>query len=149
MNFRLALLAALGALAAAGPAGAVSDTLGGATFHPFTMPGNTGCVAWDEPGEGRTYNCDPVNVVFPNQSLTQVRDRLRGRGWTTSGLGSNQYLHFATPTLVRQQLQLFRSDGFVRQYQRPPLADGHDNARRRPPRERHLPAHDRQVVGRL
>ena len=116
MQSRLALLATLGALATAGPAGAVSDTVGGATFHPFTMPGNTGCVAWDEPGEGRTYNCDPVNLIFSNQSLTQVRDRLRARGWTTAGLGSNQYLHFVTPTLVRQQVQLFRSDGFARQY---------------------------------
>ena len=116
MRLRLATLAVLGTLAAAGPAGAVSDTYGGATFHPFTMPGNTGCVAWTDPVEGRTYNCDPVNLIFPNQTWTQVRDRLRARGWTTWGFGSSQYLHFATPTLVRQHVQLFRSDGTARQY---------------------------------
>jgi hypothetical protein len=116
MRLGLTLLAVIGALAAAGFAGAASDTYGTATFHPFTMPGNTGCVAWTEPGEGTTYNCDPIDLVFPNQSSTQVRDRLRAKGWTTWGFGSNQYLHFATPTLVRQHVQLFRSDGSARQY---------------------------------
>lgn len=106
----------MGALAAVGSAGAVSDTYGGATFHPFTMPGNTGCIAWTDPAEGTTYNCDPVNLIFPNQGWTQVRDRLRAKGWTTWGLGSNQYLHFATPTLVPQNVQLFRSDGWGKQY---------------------------------
>lgn len=110
------MLAAIGALAGAGSAAAVSDTYGGAAFHPFTIPGNTGCVAWSDPAEGTTYNCDPVNVVFPNQSWTAVRDRLRARGWTTWGFGSNQYLHFATPTLVRQSVQLFRSDGSGKRY---------------------------------
>ena len=116
MRLRFATLAVLGMLAAAGPAGAVSDTYGDAVLHPFTMPGNTGCVAWTDPVEGRTYNCDPVNLIFPTQSWTQVRDRLRAKGWTTWGFGSSQYLHFATPTLVRQHVQLFRSDGTARQY---------------------------------
>ena len=110
------MLSALVTLAAAGPAGAVSDTFGDATFHPFTMPGNTGCVAWTDPVEGTTYNCDPVNLVFPNQSWRSVRDRFRGRGWTTWGFGSNQYLHFSTPARVVQNVQLFRSDGSARQY---------------------------------
>jgi hypothetical protein len=116
MRLRLALLGVIGILVVAGSAAAVSDTYGDATFHPFTMPGNTGCVAWTDPAEGTTYNCDPVNLIFPNQTSTRVRDRLRSKGWTTSGLGSNQYLHFATPTLHRQHVQLFRSDGFARQY---------------------------------
>jgi len=118
MQMRLCLLtlAVFGMLAVAGPAGAVSDTYGGATFHPFTMPGNAGCVAWTDPAEGTTYNCDPVNVIFPNQAWTTVRDRLRAKGWTTFWFGSSQYLHFATPTRVVQNVQLFRSDGFGRQY---------------------------------
>jgi len=116
MKLRVAVLVVGGILSAAGTAYAVSDTYGGATFHPFTMPGDTGCVAWTEPGEGTTHNCDPVNVIFPNQTWTRVRDRLRARGWTTFGFGSSQYLHFATPTLVRQSVQLFRSDGPGKRY---------------------------------
>jgi hypothetical protein len=116
MRLRLAMLVLLGLLGVTGTAAAVSDTYGGATFHPFTMPGNTGCVRWTDAVEGTTYNCDPVNVIFPSQTWTQVRDRLRARGWTTSGFGSSQYLHFDTSMLVRQHSQLFRSDGFARQY---------------------------------
>ena len=112
----LAALLVAGALVVTATAYAVSDSYGDATFHPFTMPGDTGCVAWTDPAEGTTYNCDPVNLVFPSQSWTRVRDRLRAKGWTTWGLGSNQYLHFATPTRVVQNVQLFRSDGLSRRY---------------------------------
>ncbi len=94
-------------------AAAVSDTVvaGGAgpiTFHPFTIPPNTGCIRWAEDG---TYNCDPVNVVFPNRTPGQARDLLLAGGWTIFGLGSTQYLHFATPTLYSQSIQVFRADG--------------------------------------
>jgi hypothetical protein len=116
MRLRLALLGVSGLVAVAGSAAAVSDTYGDATFHAFTMPDNTGCVPWTDPAEGTTYNCDPVNVIFPNQTWGRVRDRLRAKGWTTWGFGSTQYLHFATPTRVPQHVQLFRSDGFGRQY---------------------------------
>lgn len=97
----------------AGSALAVSDTVGlgsagSITFHPFTIPPNTGCVRWAEDG---SYNCDPVNVIFPNRSPGQVRDLLRSRGWTTFDLGSTQSLHFATPTLYSQDIQVFRADG--------------------------------------
>jgi hypothetical protein len=99
--------------ASATPALAVSDTLtagaaGPITFHPYTIPPNSGCVQWPEDG---TFNCDPVNVVFPNRSPAQVRDLLRGKGWTTFDLGSNQSLHFAAPTLFTQDVQVFRADG--------------------------------------
>jgi hypothetical protein len=99
--------------ASAASARAVSDTVtagsaGPITFHPFTIPPNTGCVQWAEDG---TYNCDPVNVVFPNRTPAQVRDLLRGKGWTTFDLGSNQSLHFAAPTLFTQDIQVFRADG--------------------------------------
>ena len=94
------------------PALAVSDTTtaGGAqiTFHPFTMPTNSGCVFW--PADG-SYNCDPVNVIFPGRSPGQVRDLLRARGWTTFDLGSSQRLHFASSTLYAQDVQVFRPDG--------------------------------------
>jgi hypothetical protein len=116
MRVRLATFVAVGALALPAAASAVSDTYGGATFHPFTMPGNTGCIRWNDPAEGTTYNCDPVNVIFPNQSWTSVRDRLRAKGWTTWGFGSTQYLHFLTAARVPQNVQLFRSDGWGKRY---------------------------------
>jgi hypothetical protein len=97
----------------AGSALAVSDTVGlgsagSITFHPFTIPPNTGCVRWAEDG---SYNCDPVNVVFVNRSPAQARDLLRSRGWTTFDLGSTQRLHFTTSTLYSQDIQVFRADG--------------------------------------
>jgi hypothetical protein len=57
-----------------------------------------------------------VNLIFPNQTWTQVRDRLRAKGWTTWGLGSTQYLHFDTAARVAQRIQLFRSDGRSKRY---------------------------------
>jgi hypothetical protein len=116
MRLRLAALAVFAALAATGSADAVSDSYGDAVFHPFTMPGNSGCVAWSDPTEGTTYNCDPVNLIFPNQGWTKVRDRLRAKGWTTWGFGSTQYLHFNTATRAAQRVQLFRSDGRGKRY---------------------------------
>lgn len=107
-------LVVLFVLGAAAPAWAVSDTIqvpGSATwitFHPFTIPPDTGCVHWAADG---TYNCDPVDLVFPGRSPAQVRDLLRAKGWTTWGLGSTQRLHFATSTLYPQGQQLFRNDG--------------------------------------
>ena len=116
MKLRLALAAATSILAATASAGAVIDSYGNAKFHPFTMPGNTGCVRWVDSLEGPTYNCDPVNLIFPNQSPAVVRDRLRAKGWTTFGFGSTQYLHFATATRFAQNIQLWRADGSGRQY---------------------------------
>jgi hypothetical protein len=104
-----ALLAGAGAQSAFGVSDTVTVGSGSAvTFHPFTIPPNTGCVRWSEDG---SYNCDPVNVVFPNRSPAQVRDLLRSKGWTTFDLGSTQYLHFAAPALVAQSVQVFRPDG--------------------------------------
>ena len=107
------LIAAAIALIAAAPARAVSDTTtagssGFITFHPFTIPADTGCVFLAADG---SYNCDPVNVVFPGRSPAQVRDLLRSRGWTTFDLGSTQRLHFTTSTLYSQDVQVFRADG--------------------------------------
>ena len=36
--------------------------IGFITFHPFTIPADTGCVFL---AADSSYNCDPVNVVFP------------------------------------------------------------------------------------
>jgi hypothetical protein len=114
MRHLLAGLVGLLVLAAAAPAWAVSDTTQvpgpgtSITFHPFTMPLDNGCVRWAADG---TYNCDPVDLVFPGRSPAQVRDLLIAKGWTTWGLGSTQRLHFATATLYPQDLQLFRGDG--------------------------------------
>jgi hypothetical protein len=107
------LLAAAVTLTIAAPAWAVSDTTtagssGSITFHPFTMPSDSGCVLWAADG---SYNCDPVNVVFAGRSPTQVRDLLLSRGWTTFDLGSSQRLHFATSTLYSQDIQVFLADG--------------------------------------
>jgi hypothetical protein len=107
------LLVVVAALTAAAPALAVSDTTtagpsGPITFHPFTMPSDSGCVLWAADG---SHNCDPVNVVFAGRSPAQVRDLLRGRGWTTFDLGSTQRLHFTTSTLYNQDIQVFRADG--------------------------------------
>jgi hypothetical protein len=107
------LIAAAIALIAAAPARAVIDTTtagssGFITFHPFTIPADTGCVFLAADG---SYNCDPVNVVFPGRSPAQVRDLLRSRGWTTFDLGSTQRLHFTTSTLYSQDVQVFRADG--------------------------------------
>jgi hypothetical protein len=65
-------------------------------------------VRWGEDG---SYNCDPVNVIFVGRSPAQVRDLLRGAGWTTFDLGSTQRLHFATSAQVAQDMQVFRPDG--------------------------------------
>lgn len=115
-----ALLAgAVTCLAAAAPAVGVSDTAAAGsvtiTVHPFTIPPDTGCVGW---AEDASRNCDPVNVVFPNRSPARVRDLLRAKGWTTFDLGSTQSLHFATPALYPQDVQVFRPDS------RNPLGQG-------------------------
>jgi hypothetical protein len=107
------LLAAAVALTAAAPALAVSDTTtagssGSITFHPFTIPADSGCVFLAADG---SYNCDPVNVIFPGRSPAQVRDLLRSRGWTTFDFGSTQRLHFTTSMLYSQDVQVFRADG--------------------------------------
>jgi hypothetical protein len=103
-----ALLTAVGAPSAL----AVSDTVAvgpgvSVTFHPFTIPGDTGCVRWTD----GSYNCDPVDLIFPGRSPTQVRDLMRGKGWTTFDVGSTQYLHFADATRYAQSVQVFRPDG--------------------------------------
>ena len=108
------LVTAALALVAAAPASAVSDTTaagpsGPVSFHPFTIPSDDGCVRWRADG---SYNCDPVNVVFPWGAR---RDRSAiscgAAGGRRFDLGSTQRLHFATSTLYSQDVQVFRADG--------------------------------------
>ena len=95
---------------------AVSDTVEGLAFHPFTMDANNGtCVDWEEPN-GPTRNCDPVDLIFPSQSVTEVGDRLQALGWSTSGIGSTQWLHFDDETLQTQEAQLYLNESSTLRY---------------------------------
>jgi hypothetical protein len=113
---RLLLLAlaaaACGALTLAGTAAALTDTYDGVAFSSFTIaPGNADCVDEHDPVLGWTKNCDPVNVLFPGQTLDVVVARLQAAGWTISG-GGVQYLQLADPaTPVPVQVQLGLPDG--------------------------------------
>jgi hypothetical protein len=81
--------------AAASPIDSNWDTVAGVSFHPFTTDEvNADCVAWSDPSGITTRNCDPVNIVFPNQTLAQVQYRLRVVGWTVVVDGAVQRLHF-------------------------------------------------------
>jgi hypothetical protein len=109
---RRLLIAALLAAAACGavqPAGAVPPLA--SAFGPFTVdPGNADCVPATEPGIGATRLCDPINIIFPGQSLDSVLARLHAAGWS-NGSGTVQWLHFDTSTLVPVQWQLGWQDG--------------------------------------
>lgn len=99
------------ALALAGAAGATTDSYDGVAFYPFTMDAaNQACVPGDEPGLGPTRNCDPINVIFPGQSLPAVVDRLHRAGWTDTA-ATPQWLHFGSSVLVSTQAQLEVRDG--------------------------------------
>ena len=132
-----------------GRAAAVTDTAGGASFHPFTMPSSPGCVAWSDPAEGTTYNCDPVNVVFPGRTWIETRDLLVAQGWTTSGFGSSQSLHFGNASLVSQHEHVFWPESSSSRYHaRLWQAAGAGHPGRGSPRAGRHPAHDRHGLGR-
>jgi hypothetical protein len=91
-----ALAAALAFAAGAGatPIDASWDTVAGVSFHPFTTDeNNPDCVPWSDPSGITTRNCDPVNIVFPDQTLAQVQYRLQLAGWVVVD-GAVQRLHF-------------------------------------------------------
>jgi hypothetical protein len=109
----LALAAALAAatLALAGAAGAETDTYGGIAFSPFTIDaGNDACVPRYEPDAGPTRNCDPINLIFPGQSVSEVVARLSTADWTLTG-GTVQWLRFASPLRIPVDAQLGFPDG--------------------------------------
>jgi hypothetical protein len=89
--------AAYAALAFAGTAAAATDTYAGVTFSPFTIgPGNADCVDANDPVLGWMKNCDPVDVLFPGQTLDAVVARLETAGWVIA-TGGVQYLQLTDP----------------------------------------------------
>ena len=114
MSTRLLLLAtaACAALMLAGTAAALTDTYDGVAFSPFTIaPGNNDCVDENDSVLGWIKNCDPVNVLFPGQSLDVVVARLQAAGWVVAG-GGVQYLQLADAAEpVPVQIQLGLPDG--------------------------------------
>jgi hypothetical protein len=104
--------AACAALTFAGTASAVTDTYDGVAFSPFTIaPGNADCVDERDPVLGWTKSCDPVNVLFPGQTLDVVVARLEAAGWTVSG-GGVQYLQLTDPAApVPVEIHLGLPDG--------------------------------------
>jgi hypothetical protein len=96
---------AVAVLALAGSAAAATDTYDGVPFYPFTMaPDNADCVAWADDVAGPTRNCDPINVLFPHQSLDVVAGRLRLAQWMDTG-GGTQWLYFSGGPNVAEQAQ--------------------------------------------
>jgi hypothetical protein len=118
--FRIVLVS-LGALililTITGSAAAETDLYLGIAFHPFTLDGGNGtCVSWTDSHIGQTRNCDPVNLIFPDRTWEEVRDLLLSDGWSTSGFGSGQWLHYDGVSTSRENEQLFKSDGSSTRY---------------------------------
>lgn len=109
MTARLLFLAAAAcaALTLVGTSAAATDTYAGVTFSPFTIgPGNADCVDANDPVLGWMKNCDPVDVLFPGQTLDAVVQRLEAAGWVVAG-GGVQYLQLTDPTApVPVQVQM-------------------------------------------
>jgi hypothetical protein len=109
---RLAVAIVIGLIVAASVAGASaqSDTFQAQGFHPFTMdPFNADC-----PSSSHTYfglnfhNCDPVDLLVDDASLSQVTAALTSKGWTGFGFGSTQWLHESSEAIpLAQAAQLF------------------------------------------
>lgn len=100
---------------------AVSDTYESIVFHPFTMDwDNADCIPMDEDGDGidDVRNCDPVNLVFPDLTVSQVIAALELQGWETTIFGGVQSLHFETNELLDQSEQLIKIVGTTRYHVR-------------------------------
>ena len=107
---RFAIALAVLGLIGATPAAAASPPWDGVSFHPYSVdPGNADCVPWSDPVIGTTHECDPIDLIFPGQSLPQVVDRLHAAGWTDTG-GTSQWL-YVDGVLVPAGAQLGRADG--------------------------------------
>jgi hypothetical protein len=106
---------ALAALVAAAIGGSTlparADTPSPDAFGPFTAdPGNAACVAGTDPVAGATRFCDPINIIFPGQSLDAVLARLHAAGWS-DGSGTTQWLRLDGATFVPVSWQLGWQDG--------------------------------------
>jgi len=96
-------------------ASAVSDSYGGAKFHPFTLAPEGGCVS--DPVHRGYGNCDPVNVLFVNKTWQQVQTALMQKGWGTVGFGSTQWEHFDQQNrLFPMNAQLWVQEAGGKQY---------------------------------
>jgi hypothetical protein len=99
-------------LVLAGVAGANRGSYAGASFAVFTIaPGNMNCVQVDDDVIGWTGDCDPINVLFPGQTLQSVIARLHAAGWSDAS-GSTQWLYSSDSTLVPVAAQLAVADAF-------------------------------------
>jgi hypothetical protein len=102
----LAAAAVVTALVLAGAAWADRGSYAGVSFAAFTIaPGNMDCVQVDDDVVGWTGDCDPINVLFPGQTLQGVIARLHAAGWSDTA-GSTQWLYFGDTTLVPVAAQL-------------------------------------------
>lgn len=110
MALRLCLLGLAAALALAPGAGAsapAADSFAGVAFSPFTIdPANGDCT----PDASVGRYCDPINILFPGQSLGTVVARLHAAGWTDT-TGTTQWLSLDGGPLVAVQAQLQVADG--------------------------------------
>jgi hypothetical protein len=108
---RLAIAALVAAAAGAAALPARADMPLAPTFGPFTSdPGNGDCVAASDPASGATRFCDPINIVFPDQSLDAVLARLHAAGWS-NGSGTVQWLRSDAAKLLPVAWQLGWPDG--------------------------------------
>jgi hypothetical protein len=107
------LIAAVIAAAAGGATFPASAEPPAATaFGAFTIDAaNDDCVPMNVPGLGPTRLCDPINLVFPDQSLAAVVARLQAAGWQNTS-GTVQWLQAGDSTaLVPVGWQLGWPDG--------------------------------------
>jgi len=111
---RLLIVAAVAAAVLAAPAGAIAapaEVVGDVQFYPFSVDAeNTSCAPVSDTPVGPTYACDPVNLVFPGQSLAVVVDRLHAAGWIDV-TASVQSLVVGDGALVLATAQLAQPDG--------------------------------------
>jgi hypothetical protein len=98
------------ACVSAAAASAAPPAWTGTPFTAFTLdPGNTACIAATDAVYGQTRACDPINLIFPEQTLDTVIARLHRAGWTDAG-GTTQWLG-VDGTLLPVQWHLGFVDG--------------------------------------
>jgi hypothetical protein len=108
---RVAIAAILAAAVGGAAVPAAAESPPTASFGAFTLdPGNQACIPGTDPSVGATRFCDPINVIFPGQSLDAVVARLQAAGWS-NGSGTEQWLAVGTSTLLPVGWQLGWPDG--------------------------------------
>jgi hypothetical protein len=98
------LLVALVLGFSAGPVLPASESYRGTAFYPFTLGDCTPARA-DSHGRGI---CDPVNLIFPERTWTEVLEEMKELDWTPLGLATNQWLQLGVQSvLFKQNTHLF------------------------------------------